>query len=71
MQQIYKSIDELPAMLTVKDVKILFCIGQAQAYELVHSEGFPAMKVGGSIKVPKHLLIDWIKTGTEKGVSEC
>lgn len=71
MQQVYKTIDELPAMLTVKDVKILFCIGQAQAYELVHSEGFPAMKVGGSIKVPKHLLLDWIKLGTDKGVSEC
>lgn len=71
MQQVYKSIDELPAMLTVKDVKILFCIGQAQAYELVHSEGFPAIKVGGSIKIPKHLLLNWISDGVERGVSEC
>lgn len=71
MQQVIKTIDELPAMLTVKDVKILFGIGQAQAYELVHSEGFPAMKVGGSIKIPKHLLLDWVTASVEKGVHEC
>lgn len=68
MQKTYKSIEELPAMLTVKDIKILFCIGQAQAYELVHADGFPAMKVGGSIKVPKHLLMRWLEDGVKKGV---
>lgn len=67
----YKTIDELPAVLTVKDIKILFGIGQVQAYELVHSEDFPAMKVGGSIKIPKHRLLDWIDENIERGISEC
>jgi hypothetical protein len=68
MQQIYKSIEELPAILTVKDLQRLFCIGQVQAYELARSEGFPAMKIGGSIKTPKHLLVKWIEEGARKGV---
>ena len=71
MQQVFKTLDELPAMLTVMDIKVLFGIGKAQAYELVHSEDFPAMKVGGSIKVPKHRLLDWIDQNIEKGVREC
>lgn len=70
MQTVFKSIDELPAMLTVKDVRILFDIGQRQAYELVHTEGFPAIKLGTSIKVPKHLLVDWIADSAAKGVNE-
>ena len=71
MQMVFNSIEELPAMLSVKDLQQLFCIGQVQAYELTHSKGFPAMKVGGSIKIPKHLLVKWIEDGARKGVHEC
>ncbi|MFV0518479.1 MAG: helix-turn-helix domain-containing protein [Aminipila sp.] len=57
----YKNFADLPIHLTVKDIKNVFGIGQAQAYELVHSEGFPALKVGGTIRTPKDLLFAWIK----------
>ncbi len=68
MQTVYKSMEELPAMLTVKDIKILFDIGQKQAYELVHTQGFPAVKVGTSIKIPKYLLLKWLEDNARKGV---
>jgi len=68
VQTVYKSMEELPAMLTVKDIKVLFSIGQKQAYELVHTEGFPAVKVGSSIKIPKYLLLKWLEDGVRKGV---
>lgn len=68
MQTVYKSMEELPAMLTVKDIKILFDIGQKQAYELVHTQGFPAVKVGTSIKIPKYLLLKWLEDSARKGV---
>lgn len=69
MQPVFKSLDELPAMLAVKDVMQLFNMGRRQAYELVRSEGFPAINVGASIKIPKHLLVGWVEAQAKKGVS--
>ena len=60
----YKSFEELPLMLTVPDVADVLGIGRANAYELVRSEGFPALKIGNRIIVPKDDFISWIKKQT-------
>ena len=49
----YKNYDELPLMLNVVQVAAVLGISRAGAYELVHSEGFPALKIGSRIVVPK------------------
>ena len=65
MKQVqYKSYDELPLMLSVPDVADVLGIGRANAYELVRSEGFPALKIGNRIIVPKDEFISWIKKQT-------
>lgn len=65
MKQVqYKSYDELPLMLSVPDVADVLGIGRANAYELVRSEGFPALKIGSRIIVPKDEFISWIKKQT-------
>ena len=51
----YKSFDELPLMLNVVQVAAVLGISRAGAYELVHSEGFPALKIGSRIVVPKDM----------------
>ena len=56
----YKSFDELPLMLNVVQVAAVLGISRAGAYELVHSEGFPALKIGSRIVVPKDELREWI-----------
>lgn len=56
----YKSFDELPLMLNVVQVAAVLGISRAGAYELVHSEGFPALKIGSRIVVPKDRLREWI-----------
>lgn len=61
----YKNLEDLPLILSVADIQDIFGIGQRQAYELVHIEGFPSMKVGHSIRVYKPQLIEWIKVQTE------
>lgn len=67
MKQVqYKSYDELPLMLSVPDVADVLGIGRANAYELVRSEGFPALKIGNRIIVPKDDFISWIKRQTTK-----
>lgn len=60
----YKSFDELPLMLNVVQVAAVLGISRAGAYELVHSEGFPALKIGNRIVVPKNKLWEWIDANT-------
>lgn len=60
----YKNYDELPLMLKVVQVAAVLGISRAGAYELVHSEGFPALKIGSRIVVPKDRLREWIDANT-------
>ena len=63
----YKNYDELPLMLNVIQVAAVLGISRAGAYGLVRSEGFPALKIGSRIVVPKDKLRAWIDahSGTE------
>ena len=63
----YKSYDELPLMLSVPEVAAVLGISRAGAYELVRGEGFPALKIGIRIVVPKEKFIGWIDTQTSGG----
>lgn len=63
-QTVYKSCDELPLMLSVPEVAAVLGISRAGAYELVRSDGFPALKIGNRIVVPKEKFIGWIDTQT-------
>lgn len=56
----YKNYDELPLMLNVVQVAAVLGISRAGSYELVHSEGFPALKIGSRIVAPKDKLREWI-----------
>ena len=56
----YKNYDELPLMLNVVQVAAVLGISRAGAYELVHSEDFPTLKIGSRIVVPKDKLREWI-----------
>ena len=52
---IYTSYDELPLMLSVAEVAAVLGISRAGAYELVHGNEFPALKIGSRIVVPKDM----------------
>ncbi len=56
----YRSFDDLPLMLSVPELASVLGISRAGAYELVKEKGFPAMKIGSRILVPRDKLIDWI-----------
>ena len=60
-QMTYKSYDELPLMLSVLEVAAVLGISRAGAYELVKSEGFPSLKIGSRIVVPKEKFLGWIE----------
>ena len=64
----FKNYDDLPLMLSVPDLTEALGISRAGAYELVKSEGFPALHIGNRILVPKEELIAWIKSNTKGGL---
>ena len=56
----YTSYDELPLMLSVAEVAAVLGISRAGAYELVHGKGFPSLKIGSRIVVPRDKFLAWI-----------
>ena len=60
-----RSYDELPLTLTVPEVGEVLGISRAKAYDLARSEGFPSMRIGRRILVPRNKLIRWIDEQTE------
>ena len=63
---IFKSYEELPLMLSVPEMAAALGISRAGAYELARSEGFPALRIGTRIVIPKDELREWIKRNMGK-----
>lgn len=61
----FKRYEDLPLTLTAPEVGEALGISRAAAYELVRSRGFPSLKVGTRILVPKDKFINWIDEQTE------
>lgn len=65
-KEIFKSYEELPLMLSVPEMAAALGISRAGAYELARSEGFPALRIGKRIVIPKDELREWIKRNMGK-----
>ena len=61
----FKSYQDLTLTLTAPEVGEVLGISRAAAYELVRSQGFPRMKIGTRILVPRDKFIQWIDEQTE------
>ena len=49
----YRSYDELPLFLNAATVAKVLGIAPSSAYELMHGKGFPILKSGSRLLVPK------------------
>ena len=65
-KEIFKSYEELPLMLSVPEMAAALGISRAGAYELARSEGFPALRIGTRIVIPKDELREWIRRNLGK-----
>lgn len=61
----FKNYEDLPLTLTAPEVGEVLGISRAAAYELVRCKGFPSMRIGTRILVPKDKLIAWINEQVE------
>ncbi len=59
MKESYKSFDELPMMISVSQVAKVLGISRTRSYELVNEKGFPKIKIGTRIVVPKDEFKLW------------
>ena len=64
VQSKFKSYEELPLLLTAKTVAEVLGISVAGAYELLHQENFPVLRIGSRLVVPKEKFLSWIESQT-------
>ena len=65
-KETFKSYEDLPLMLSVPEMATALGISRAGAYELARSEGFPVLRIGNRIVIPKDKLQEWVNKQTEK-----
>lgn len=66
-ESIYKTYEELPLFLNAEVVAKVLGIAPSSSYELMHETGFPVLKVGSRMVVPKEKFIQWIEEHTQGG----
>ena len=63
-ESIYKNYDELPLFLNAVTVAKVLGIAPSSAYELLHEDGFPSLRIGSRLVVPKEQFRLWVERQT-------
>ena len=65
----YKSYDDLPLFLNAELVAKVLGVSPSSSYELMHEPGFPTLRIGNRMVVPKEKFIRWVEEHTKRGES--
>ena len=57
----YKNFEELPLFLNAEVVAKTLGVSSSTAYELMHEKGFPSLRIGNRIVVPKEKFQQWVE----------
>ncbi|ERK63987.1 hypothetical protein HMPREF1545_00688 [Oscillibacter sp. KLE 1728] len=63
----YKSYEDLPLFLNAATVAKALGVSPSSGYELMHEPGFPVLKIGSRMVVPKEQFICWVDEHTGGG----
>ncbi len=63
----YRSYDDLPLFLNAEMVSGVLGVSPSSGYELMHEEGFPTLRIGSRMVVPKEKFIQWVEKRTKGG----
>jgi len=66
-ESVYKRYEELPLFLNAQTVAKVLGVSPSSGYELIHEKGFPALRIGSRIVVPKEKFIAWVEANTGGG----
>lgn len=59
-------LDTLAEVLTMEDIARYLRISRSAAYELPHLPGFPAIRLGRTIRVIREPFLKWLEERQEK-----
>ena len=70
-ESVYTAYEDLPLFLNAETVAKLLGISISSSYELMHEKGFPSLRIGSRLIVPKEKFRAWVeeKTGGSIGDS--
>lgn len=63
-QSSIKNFDELPLFLNAQLVSRTLGVSPSSAYELLHEDGFPSLRIGSRLVVPKEQFRLWVERQT-------
>ena len=63
----FKDYSELPLFLNAELVAKVLGVSPSSGYELMHELGFPILKIGNRMVVPKEKFIQWVEQNTSGG----
>ena len=66
-ESVYRSYDALPLFLNSNTVSKVLGVSSSSTYELMHTEGFPTLRIGSRMVVPKEQFIQWVFAHTQGG----
>lgn len=66
----YKNYDDLPLFLNASLVAQVLGVSPSSGYELMHEPGFPILKIGNRMVVPKEKFIQWVEQNTTGGTQQ-
>ena len=63
----FKDYSELPLFLNAEMVSQVLGVSPSSGYELMHDPGFPILRIGSRMVVPKENFIRWVEQHTGGG----
>jgi len=54
-------LERLPAVLNMKQVQDFLGLSKPKVYELAHTRGFPVVRFGRLIRVPRDAFLRWLE----------
>lgn len=63
----YTNYNDLPLFLNAELVAKILGISPSSSYELMHEPGFPVLRIGNRMVVPKEKFIQWVAQNTAGG----
>lgn len=64
-KSVFTNYDELPLLLNTTQLADLLGVSHSSVYELIQEDGFPSLRIGKRIVIPKEELRQWISANTK------
>jgi excisionase family DNA binding protein len=59
-QAVAVRLEELPLVLTMRHIQEITGLSKPKVYELAHTKGFPVVRFGRCLRVPREAFLGWL-----------